>query len=151
MSAAKTAREKVVSSETLPESFLSQIQEIVSWACRRYQRFPDQSVIDDLTQEIAFSLIKNNGHNLNSFEHRSKEKTWLRVVVWHYIARHFKSQKPTVSLEDLPEDSLPVRPPSQEAAVLFKEVEKLVGKAQDKLTERERELWNYVRDGLDDK
>ncbi|MGQ0601564.1 MAG: LuxR C-terminal-related transcriptional regulator, partial [Anaerolineales bacterium] len=34
--------------------------------------------------------------------------------------------------------------------LLFKEVEKLVERAQPELTERDREMWNYVHNGLDD-
>lgn len=151
MSDAEAAREEIVSSETQLKSLLPQIRAIVSWACHRYRRSLDQSVIDDLAQEIALLLIKNDDHNLHSFEHRSKEKTWLRVVVLHRVARYFKSQRPTESLEDLPVASQPLQPPSQEDEVLLKEVEKLMEKAQDELTERERELWDFLHNGLDDK
>lgn len=148
---AEAAREESVSSETQLKSLLPQIRVAVSWACHRYHYFPDQSVIEDFAQEIALSLIEKEAHNLRSFKHRSKEKTWLQVVALHRVARYFKSQKPTESLKDLPADSQPLQPPSQEDEVLLKEVEKLVEKAQDELTERERELWDFLCDGLDDK
>jgi hypothetical protein len=62
------------------DSLLPQISVTVRWACRCYHCFPDQSVIDDLTQEITLSLIQNDSKNLVSFEHRSTEKTWLQMV-----------------------------------------------------------------------
>jgi RNA polymerase sigma factor (sigma-70 family) len=131
-------------------TFLPQIGVTVRWACCCYHRFPDQSVIDDLTQEILLSLIKNDCHDLHSFEHRSTEKTWLHVVVLHRVLRFFRSQKPTESLEDLPIDRLPSQPPSQEVIVLFKEREKLMNTARGELTKRERELWDLLRSGMRD-
>jgi DNA-directed RNA polymerase specialized sigma24 family protein len=76
---------------TLLDSLLPQISVMVRWACRRYHRFPDQGVIDDLTQEITLSLIQNDYHALRSFEYRSTEKTWLRKVVLRRVGRYFKS------------------------------------------------------------
>jgi RNA polymerase sigma factor (sigma-70 family) len=151
MSHAQAVRMKVASSETQFKSLLSQIRVQVCWTCRHYRPYPDRSVIDDLAQDVVVSLIKNDGHNLKSFEHRATEKTWLRVVVLHHVARHFKGQKPTESLEDLPIDSQPLQPPSQEDEVLFKELKELVERVQDGFTERERELLNHLCDGLDDK
>jgi RNA polymerase sigma factor (sigma-70 family) len=132
------------------DTFLPQISLTVRWACRCYHRFPDQSVIDDLTQEILLSLIRNDFHDLHSFEHRATAKTWLQVVVLHRVGRHFQSQKPTESLEDLPLDSLLSQPPSQEEAVLIKEWEELVGIARGELTKREQELWDLLRGGRRD-
>jgi RNA polymerase sigma factor (sigma-70 family) len=143
-------QEETLPSKPLLDSLLPQIKVTVSWACRCYHRFPDQSVIDDLTQEITLSLIKNDSRNLLSFEHRSTEKTWLQIVVLRHVGRHFKSQKPTESLEYLPIDSLPSQPSSQEVMVLFKEREKLLVNARGELTERQRELWDLLRRGLSD-
>jgi RNA polymerase sigma factor (sigma-70 family) len=134
--------------ETLLDSLLPQISVTVRWACHCYHRFPDQSVIDDLTQEITLSLIKNDSKNLRSFEHRSTEKTWLQRVILHRVGRHFKSQYPTESLEDLPINSLPLQHPSQEMRVLFKEREALLEKAHGELTDRERRLWDFLYSGL---
>jgi RNA polymerase sigma factor (sigma-70 family) len=150
MSHAQAVRVAVASSETQFKSLLSQIRAQVCWACYHYHYYTDQSVIDDLAQDVVVLLIKNDGHNLNSFEHRAKEMTWLRVVVLHQVARHFKGQKPTESLEDLPVESLPGQPPSQEEEVLFKELNEWVEKARNQLTEREWELWSYLRNGLND-
>jgi len=147
MFGAKAVREEVVSEEKQFESLLSQIRALVSWACHRYT---DQSVMDDCAGEIVFSLVKNDCRNLNSFGHRAAEKTWLRVVVSHHVARHFKGQKPTVSLEELLVESLPGQPPSQEDEVLFKELNEWVRKARNQLTEREWEMWGYLRNELDD-
>jgi RNA polymerase sigma factor (sigma-70 family) len=136
---------------TLLDTLLPHINVTVRWACRCYHRFPDQGVIDDLTQEITLSLIQNDYHALRSFEYRSAEKTWLQRVVLRRVGRHFKSQHPADSLEELPVDSLPSRPPSQEVMVLFKEREKQLETACGKLTKRERRLWDFLRSGLSDK
>ena len=136
---------------TLLDTLLPHISVTVRWACRCYRRFPDQSVIDDRTQEITLSLIQNDYHALRSFEHRSTEKTWLRSVVLRRVGRYFKSQYPTESLEELPIDSLPSQPASQEVMALFKEREKLLETARGKLTERERKLWDFLYGGLSDK
>jgi RNA polymerase sigma factor (sigma-70 family) len=136
---------------TLLDSLLPHISVTVRWACRCYHRFPDQGVIDDLTQEITLSLIQNDYHALRSFEYRSTEKTWLQRVVLRRVGRHFKSQYPTDSLDALPIDLLPSRPPSQEVMVLFKEREKLLETACGKLSERERRLWDFLLGGLSDK
>jgi RNA polymerase sigma factor (sigma-70 family) len=132
----------------LLDSLLPQISATVRWACRCYHRFPDQGVIDDLTQEITLSLIQNDCHALRSFEYRSTEKTWLLKVVLHRVGRHFKTQYPAESIEELPIDSMPSQPPSQEVMVLFKEREKLLEIALCKLTERERRLWDSLHNGL---
>jgi RNA polymerase sigma factor (sigma-70 family) len=137
--------------KTLLDSFLPQISIAVRWAYHRYNRIPDQGAIDDLTQEITLLLIQNDCHALRSFEHRSTEKTWLLRVVLHRVGRYFKSQYPTESLEELPIDSLPSQPPSQETMVLFKEREKLLETARGKLTEREKRLWDFLHGGLSDK
>ncbi len=136
--------------KTLLDSLLPQISATVRWACHCYHRFPDQGVIDDLTQEITLSLLKNDSKSLLSFKHRSTEKTWLQRVVLYRVSRHFKSQKPTERLEDLPIDSLPSQPPSQEVIVLFKEREKLMDAARSQLTEREGQLWELLCTGLSD-
>lgn len=136
--------------KTLLDSFLPQITFTVRWACRCYHCFPDQGVIDDLTQEVLLSLIKNDCHDLRSFKHRSTEKTWLQTVVLHRVGRFFRSQKTTESLEDLPIDSLLSQPPSQEAEVLFKEWEGLMDTARGELTKREQELWDLLRGGMRD-
>jgi RNA polymerase sigma factor (sigma-70 family) len=136
--------------KTLLDSLLPQISAAVCWACRCYHRFPDQSVVDDLTQEITLSLIRNDSHDLRSFERRSTEKTWLQVVVLHHVSRYFKNQKPAESLEYLPVNSLPSQPPSQEMIVLFKERQKLVATARGELTGRELELWDSLCSELTD-
>jgi RNA polymerase sigma factor (sigma-70 family) len=136
--------------KALLDFLLPQIRVTVRWACHCYNRFPDQGVIDDLTQETILSLIQNDCHALRSFEHRSTEKTWLQRVVLHRVGRYFQSQYPTESLEEFPLNSLPSQPASQEMMVLFKEREKLLETTRDKLTERERRLWDSLRIGLSD-
>lgn len=143
--------EEDISPNTFLDSLLPQIGVMVRWACRCYRRFPDQGVIDDLTQEITLSLIQNDYHALRSFEYRSTEKTWLQRIVLHRVGRYFKSQYLTESLEELPIDSLPSQSPSQEVMVLFKEREKQLETVCGKLTERERRLWDFLRSGLSDK
>jgi len=150
MNEAYADRGEDVLQNTLIDSLLPHISAAVYWACRCYHCFPDQSVIDDFTQEITLSLIKNDYHNLRSFERRSTEKTWLHVVVLHHISRHFKNQKPTEILEDLPVNSLPSQPPAQEVMVLFKERQKLVATARSELTGREQELWDSLCSELTD-
>ena len=134
----------------LLDSLLPEIGVTVRWACRCYQLFPDHSVIEDLTQEIIFLLIKNDSRNLHSFAHRSTEKTWLQTVVLHYVCRHFKSHNPIERLEDVPINALPSQYPSQEMMVLFKERQKLVDTVRGELTGRERELWDGLRSDLSD-
>jgi RNA polymerase sigma factor (sigma-70 family) len=136
--------------KSLLDSFLPQISVTVRWACRCYHRFPDQSVIDDLTQEILLSLIKNDCHDLHSFEHRSTEKTWLQKVVLHRVGRYFQSQKPTESLEDLPNHEVLSQPPLQEEVVLLREWEEFLMTAHSELTKREQELWDLLRTAISD-
>jgi RNA polymerase sigma factor (sigma-70 family) len=143
--------EKDIPPKLLFDLLLPQISVTVRWACRCYHRFPEQSVIDDLTQEITLSLIQKDYHALRSFDYRSTEKTWLQRVVLRRVGRYFKSQYPTESLEELPIDSLPSQPPSQEVMVLFKEREKLLETVCGKLTKRERRLWDLLRSGLSEK
>jgi RNA polymerase sigma factor (sigma-70 family) len=150
MNEANTDRGEDIPPKTLLDSLLPQIGVTVRWACRYYHQFPDQGVIDDLRQEIVLSLIKDDFHGLRSFEHRSSGKTWLQMVVLHRVGRHFKSQKPAERLEDLPIDSLPSQPPSQEVIVLHKEREGLLGAVRSELTEKEQELWDSLRSGSSD-
>jgi RNA polymerase sigma factor (sigma-70 family) len=147
---ASTDRGDDILPKTLLDSLLPQINGKVRWACHYYHHFPDQSIIDDLSQEITISLIKNDFHDLRSFERRSTEKTWLQVVVLHHVSRHFKSQKPTESLEYLPVNSFLPQPPSQEMIVLFRERQKLVANARGALTVRELELWDSLCNELTD-
>jgi RNA polymerase sigma factor (sigma-70 family) len=149
MSDAKATCEGVISLEMELHSLLPQIRVMTNWACHHFHHFPDQNVINDLVQEIILSLIRNDA--LSSFEHRSTEKTWLRVIVLHHVGRYFKSQKLTESLEDLPINLLPLQLPPQENEVFFKELRELVKRAQDYLTEREHELWLFLCDELSDR
>jgi DNA-directed RNA polymerase specialized sigma24 family protein len=138
--------EEAIHPEKLLASFLTLISRTMRWACRCYHRFPDQGVMDDLTQEIALLLIRNDYRNLRSFKHRSVEKTWLQILVLHHVARYFKNQKLTEPLENLPLNSL-LEPPLQEKRVLFNERKRLVENARSKLSEREQELWDLLAAG----
>jgi RNA polymerase sigma factor (sigma-70 family) len=140
---------QTIPTEKLLASFLPLISRTVRWACHCYHRFPDQGVIDDLAQEIALLLIRNDYRNPRSFKHRSVEKTWLQIIVLHHVGRYFKNQKLTDPLEDALLNSL-WEPPDQERKVLFSERKRLVGNARSELSEREQELWDLLCKGLSD-
>jgi RNA polymerase sigma factor (sigma-70 family) len=99
---------------------------------------------------VILALLQNDAQKLRSFDHRATEKTWLRVVVKHQVVRYFKQQKPTESLEYLPEMALPLQLPDQEEKTLSRERRELLAKMQGQLTGREQELLGCLREGLSD-
>jgi RNA polymerase sigma factor (sigma-70 family) len=84
---------------------------------------------------------------LHSFEGRSSIQEWLRSVGYHEVLRSIRRQKPTISLEDTTPDD-PANPPNQEDEIWIEEIKKLFAEMACELTEHERQLLEFIKEGL---
>ena len=80
------------------------IHDVVKLIFHLYHQPATDDVIDDLTAEIEYNLIKNNYKNLRAFQHRSSFKTWLKTIAFHDIGNFLRKQKRSpMSLSDISE------------------------------------------------
>ncbi|MCI0662549.1 MAG: hypothetical protein L0220_15880 [Acidobacteria bacterium] len=95
------------------ETFRKLVSAAVGRAYWFYGHCSNPADVDDLTQSIILSLIKDDEQGLHSFKHLTSEKRWLQAIANHAVLRFFRGQKDLVSLKDLtPDDS--ACPPNQE-------------------------------------
>ncbi len=122
------------------ESLLPEILIAVHTSFRRYHHRSAKEEIDDLCQQVVVSLMEDDFRRLRSFCHASSRRTWLTVVVRNHVINYLERQKPTVSLNDLPADSMGY-PPLEEERLIAREQRDGLRMAVTKLTKREIELF----------
>ncbi len=86
------------------EEHHSEIHDVVKLIFHLYHQSAADDVIDDLTADIEYNLIKHDYKNLRSFQHKSSFKTWLKKIAFHDIGNFLRKRKklPT-SLSDIPD------------------------------------------------
>lgn len=134
-----------------PERLIAQCLRIVPGlarsACRHYRYSPSQDEVDELAQQIFIMLIDDDYRLMRSFEHRSSLTTWLFPVVRRHVEHYLRQRKREVSLEDMP-PALFASQPTLEEQIAFNERLKLFSAVLSKLTEVERELFEFMCKGL---
>jgi RNA polymerase sigma factor (sigma-70 family) len=123
------------------EQLATDVNEAVQWACLRYQNRISRDECNDLSQEIYFKLIKDNCRLLRLFKHQSSFKTWLQVIVNHYVDRYVSRRRETESVDEVDQWMLIFSPP-QDGDIYAAEQRKLLIRALGRLNEEERLLYS---------
>jgi len=132
--------------EQLLPILLPIIYESVGWAYLRYRRNICQDELDDLSQQIAITLIEDNCARLRSFKCHSSVKTWLQVIANHYVYDYFHRRKHTESLDEADQGSLTYSPP-QDRDIYIEEKQRLLSRALGNLNDEELllyQLWFVI-------
>ncbi|HEU0174257.1 MAG TPA: sigma-70 family RNA polymerase sigma factor [Blastocatellia bacterium] len=125
-----------------PDDFLRLLYEATRRSCRIYRRYFNEDDVEDIAQSIALSLIKHDYHGLLSINNRSSLKAWLQTIANHETFQFYRSQRASISLEDLSLDEQ-AYPPSQDDKVLYNEIA-----YNDKLTGGQRNLLELMFLGM---
>jgi RNA polymerase sigma factor (sigma-70 family) len=134
--------------ERLFEEILSDIPLVVHRACRSLGHRPTQMEFEGIVHQAVLLLIDRDYYTLRSFRRLSSLQTWLFTIVRRYLVRQIQKQSREMSLEDLPRASLSAQP-AQEKTLIAKEKMKWLSVAVNKLTSRERKLFQLLcKDGL---
>ena len=138
--------------EILLLSVYSYIPDIVRKACHSLGHHPQQMELDGIVEEIVLLLMKDNYRVLKSFHQESDDlksefSKWLFTIAWRRALHRFQEQRRFVSLEYLPDDYF-ASPPDQEEAVMLQERDEQLQAALEKLTTRERLLYELIKHGL---
>ncbi len=84
------------------EEHHAEIHDVVKLILHLYHQRAADDVIDDLTAEIEYNLIKNDYRNLRSFQHKSSFKTWVKTITFHHLGDFLRKQKKApISLSDI--------------------------------------------------
>src|SRR5436190_18056953 len=107
--------------EPFGEDYHKRVYQAVQRAYRRYGRHPRRDEIDDMSQAICLSLVKNDHRGLNSFDpQKGKITTWLQKIADNAVLYHLRKSEFNQSLEALGTDVF-VYPPTQERFLLGEE------------------------------
>lgn len=134
-------------SEISLEDSLPFLRSVVRSAYRKYQCHYTQEDVEDYVNDVVLSLIKDGEHGLQSFEGRSSSKDWLRSVAYHQVLRSILGRKDMASLDDVTLDDIAC-PPTQEDEVWIKETKELLAEMAAELTEHERQVLEFMKQGL---
>jgi RNA polymerase sigma factor (sigma-70 family) len=129
--------------EQLIAILLADINDVVRWAYLRYRGRICLDELDDLSQQIILTLIKNHCRRLRSFSGQSSFKTWLQAVVDHHIYNYSNRRKQTEPLDEIDQELLTYSP-LQDQGIDTAEKRKLLLNALSKLSGQERllfQLW----------
>jgi len=129
--------------ERLFEEILSDIPLVVHRACHSLGHRPRRMEFEGIVQHVILLLIDRDYYTLRSFKRLSSHQTWLFTIVRRYLARQIQRQSREMSLEDIPRASLSAQP-EQEKALIAKEEAKRLSVAVNKLTDRERKLFQLL-------
>jgi len=129
---------------------LPEIPNAVRLACMSHWHRVDTGETEDLCQQVVLLLIRSDYRFLRSFDdRRASLKTWLKVVVRNYVRRYRQSRKRLQHTEEIVAEALYYRP-ALETDILSKQRMKSLDQAIGKLTEREKQLYEFLcRDDLD--
>lgn len=108
----------------------------------RYLRFRvrDQEIAEDLTQTVFVEMLQ--ALQRYKRESRTKFSTWLFQIARFRLIDHYRRERPSVTIEDVPERTHPnlsVSPPETDAGTIDKAMQKLPEKFQTVLHLRFRE------------
>jgi len=109
-------------------------------AFRYYNYATDEDEISDICQQVSLLLIEDNYRRLRLFDRRkSSLQTWLKSVVRHHISNYIRGQRKTLSLDELPSESLSY-PPTQEDLIILRERNEKLGAILSRLSTRDQQF-----------
>ncbi|MGE0887595.1 MAG: sigma-70 family RNA polymerase sigma factor [Blastocatellales bacterium] len=130
----------------LIEQILPFLESVIRNSCLRCHHYPSSEDIERLSQRLILFLLENNCRRLLSFNNQSSLRTWLQTLANNYVIRQLQRERRAQSLNELSSDLFTI-PPLQEEMVWQEERMKLLDKALNGLTKRERQLFNLFRSG----
>jgi len=148
MRAKKAPHQDNIDLERLFEEILSNIPLVVHRACHSLGHRPRRMDFEGIVQQVSLLLIDRDYYTLRSFKRLSSLQTWLFTIVRRYLVRQIQRQSREMSLEDLPKASLSAQPEQEKTLIAEEEAKRLL-MAVNKLTDRERKLFQLLcMDGL---
>ncbi len=106
--------------EQLFKRLYPEIPKAVWRACRFHDYQTNKAEIEDISDDVSILLSKNDYKKLHSIKDPSKAENWLYKLVWRHVGRYVhgrRKQKESVSLEELPPDSLACEPVQEKALI----------------------------------
>jgi len=141
-------RQNDIDLERLFENLLSDIPLVAHRACHSLGHHPRRAEIEGVVQQVTLLLIDRDYYILRSFRHLSSLQTWLFTIVRRHLVRQIQRQSREMSLEDIPRASLSAQPEQEKTLIAKEEMKRLLA-AVNKLTDRERKLFQLLcMDGL---
>jgi RNA polymerase sigma factor (sigma-70 family) len=148
MCAKRAPHQNGIDPERLLEEILSDIPLVVHRACHSLGHHPRQMDFEGIVQQVTLLLIDRDYYTLRSFRRLSSLQTWLFTIVRRHLVRQIQRQSREMRLEDIPRASLSAQPEQEKTLIAKEEVKRLLA-AVNKLTGRERKLFQLLRmDGL---
>jgi DNA-directed RNA polymerase specialized sigma24 family protein len=99
------------------EQLKTKVSKAVRHACRFYNYQANRDEVEDLSQDVLFKLLKNDGRVLQSFASRSSVDTWLYTVVRRelrpYFLRQQREKENLINVDDLSPETLRKAPYSK--------------------------------------
>jgi RNA polymerase sigma factor (sigma-70 family) len=123
------------------EQFAADVHEAVRWAYLQYWGRVRWDELDDFSQQIVLKLIEDECRRLHSFKRHSSPMTWFQRVVDNHIHNCLCRQRQVESLDEIDQEALIYAPP-QDQEIYAAEKRKLLLRALDSLSERERLLYH---------
>jgi RNA polymerase sigma factor (sigma-70 family) len=106
---------------------------------RHYNHATTEDEISDICQQIILRLIEDQYRRLRLFDSRkSSFRTWLKYVARHHISNYLR-QKKTLSLDDLPLDSVSY-PANQEDLIILRDRNERLEAILGKLRTRDQQI-----------
>jgi RNA polymerase sigma factor (sigma-70 family) len=106
---------------------------------KRYNHATTEDEISDICQQIILQLIEDQYRRLRLFDSRKASfRTWLKYVARHHISNYLR-QKKTLSLDDLPLDSLSY-PAHQEDLIILRDRNERLEASLSKLRTRDQQI-----------
>jgi RNA polymerase sigma factor (sigma-70 family) len=134
--------------ERLFEEILSDIPLVVHRACHSLGHHPRRMEFEGIVQQVTLLLIDRDYYTLRSFRRLSSLQTWLFTIVRRHLVRQIQRQSREMSLADIPRVSLSAQPEQEKRLIAKEEMKRLLA-AVNKLTDRERKLFQLLcMDGL---
>jgi RNA polymerase sigma factor (sigma-70 family) len=108
-------------------------------AFKYYNHATTEDEIGDICQQIILQLIEDHYRRLRLFDSRkSSFRTWLKSVARHHISNYLR-QKKTLSLDELPLDSVSY-PPNQEDLIILRDRNERLEAILGKLSTRDQQI-----------
>ena len=136
----------------LPELFeqaVTLLDPVVRRAFLHYDHPPTPEDLERFHQRLSLLLLKDDYRRLRTFDQRAQLSTWLQTVVNHEVAHFLQREGRSVALEDAPPATF-YQPATQEEILFAKEQAHLVKSVARKLSKRQRQLYELIRQDLSD-
>lgn len=131
---------KIVDLAKLIQDSVPLIRQSTVLAFKHYNYATSQDEISDICQQIILQLIEDHYRRLRLFDSRKASfPTWLKSVARHHISNYILRQRKTLSLDELPFDSVSC-PPNQEESIILRDRDERLEAILGKLRTRDQQL-----------